>query len=61
MVVTQREELALEHELRDATGALERYPQQLRSVTKEQVVDTARAFLPADRYALAVAGPELPR
>jgi len=40
---------------------LERYPRALRAVTKEQVVETARAFLPADRYALAVAGPELPR
>ncbi len=36
-----------------------RYPEQLRAVTKEQVVETARAFLPADRYALAVAGPPL--
>ncbi len=40
---------------------LERYPRALRAVTKEQVVETARAFLPADRYALAVAGPPLPR
>ena len=38
----------------------ERYPRALRAVTKEQVVETARAFLPPDRYALAVAGPELP-
>jgi hypothetical protein len=29
-------------------------------VTKEQVIETARAFLPPDRYALAVAGPALP-
>lgn len=36
-----------------------RYPQQIRAVTKEQVVETARAFLPADRYALAIAGPPL--
>lgn len=38
---------------------LERYPDQLRSVTKDQVVETARSFLPADRYALATAGPLL--
>jgi zinc protease len=38
----------------------ERYPRELRAVTKDQVVDTARAFLPPDRYALAVAGPALP-
>jgi zinc protease len=36
-----------------------RYPEQLRAVTKDQVVETARAFLPADRYALAIAGPPL--
>ncbi len=36
-----------------------RYPEQLRAVTKEQVVETARTFLPADRYALAIAGPPL--
>jgi zinc protease len=38
----------------------ERYPRELRAVTKEQVVEIARTFLPPDRYALAVAGPELP-
>lgn len=38
----------------------ERYPRELRAVTKEQVIETARAFLPPDRYALAVAGPALP-
>jgi len=38
----------------------ERYPRELRAVTKEQVVETARSFLPPDRYALAVAGPALP-
>lgn len=36
-----------------------RYPEQLRAVTKEQVVETARTFLPADRHALAIAGPPL--
>ena len=38
----------------------ERYPRELRAVTKDQVIDTARTFLPPDRYALAVAGPALP-
>jgi zinc protease len=38
----------------------ERYPRDLRAITKEQVIDTARTFLPPDRYALAVAGPALP-
>ncbi len=38
----------------------ERYPRELRAVTKEQVIETARTFLPPDRYALAVAGPALP-
>lgn len=38
---------------------LERYPDQLRAVTKDQVVEMARSFLPADRYALATAGPLL--
>ncbi|MGH2499207.1 MAG: M16 family metallopeptidase, partial [Candidatus Limnocylindria bacterium] len=34
----------------------ERYPRELRGVTREQVAETASAFL-GDRYALAVAGP----
>jgi zinc protease len=38
----------------------ERYPRELRAVTLDQVVDIARAFLPPDRYALAIAGPPLP-
>jgi zinc protease len=38
----------------------ERYPRELREVTKEQVIETARTFLPPDRYALVVAGPTLP-
>ena len=33
---------------------------QLRAVSKDQVVETARTFLPLDRYALAIAGPPLP-
>jgi zinc protease len=40
---------------------LERYPRALRAVTKADVVAIARDFLPLDRYALAIAGPELPR
>ena len=38
----------------------ERYPGELRAVTLEQVVETARAFLPPDRHALSIAGPPLP-
>ena len=38
----------------------ERYPRELRAVTKDQVVETARLYLPPERYALAVAGPPLP-
>jgi len=44
-------ELGLDH--------YERYAEQLRSVTRDQVIETARAFLLADRYALAIAGPPL--
>lgn len=38
----------------------DRYPGELRAVTKDQVRETARALLPPDRYALAIAGPPLP-
>jgi zinc protease len=38
----------------------ERYPRELRAVTKDQVIATAREFLHPERYALAVAGPPLP-
>jgi zinc protease len=38
----------------------ERYPRELRAVTLDQVVEIARAFLPPDRYGLAIAGPPLP-
>jgi zinc protease len=38
----------------------ERYPAQLRAVTREQVIETASAFLPPERHALAIAGPPLP-
>lgn len=52
--------MILEQELFDlGDDHLERYPDQLRAVTKAEVVATARAFLPADRYALATAGPAL--
>ncbi len=54
-------QLALEAELFDlGDDYQERYPRELRSVTKEQVVETARAFLTPERYAMAVAGPPLP-
>ena len=39
---------------------LERYPRELRAVTKDDVVAIASELLPIDRYALAIAGPELP-
>jgi zinc protease len=39
---------------------LERYPGELRAVTRADVVAIASEFLPIDRYALAVAGPDLP-
>jgi zinc protease len=39
---------------------LERYPREIRAVTKDDVIAIARELLPTDRYALAIAGPELP-
>ena len=39
---------------------LERYPRELRAVTKDDVVAIARELLPLDHYALAIAGPEIP-
>ena len=39
---------------------LERYPRELRAVTKADVIDIASELLPTDRYALAIAGPEIP-
>lgn len=39
---------------------LERYPRELRAVTLDQVIETARTFLQPDRHALAIAGPPLP-
>lgn len=39
---------------------LDRYPRELRAVTKDEVVRIARELLPIDRYALAIGGPEIP-
>jgi zinc protease len=39
---------------------LERYPREIRAVTKDDVIAIAADLLPADRYALAIAGPQLP-
>lgn len=39
---------------------LTRYPRELRAVTKAEVIEIANELLPIDRYALAIAGPELP-
>jgi len=39
---------------------VEHYPRELRAVTLDQVIETARAFLPPERHALAIAGPPLP-
>ena len=53
-------QMILEAELFDlGDDHFERYPRQLRAVTLDEVVQTARTFLPLDRYALAVAGPPL--
>jgi zinc protease len=53
--------MVLEAEMFDlGDDHFERYPRELRAVTKDQVVETARLFLPPERYALAVAGPPLP-
>lgn len=39
----------------------ERYPRELRAVTKDEVVAIARELLTLDRYALAIAGPPATR
>ena len=53
--------MVLEAELFDlGEDHFERYPAALRAVTKEQVVETARTFLPPERHAAVVAGPPLP-
>ena len=52
--------MVLEAELfRLGNDHLDRYPRELRAVTKDEVVAIAEEFLAADRYALAIAGPEL--
>ena len=52
--------MVLEAELfRLGDDHLDRYPRELRAVTKDEVVAIAEEFLAADRYALAIAGPEL--
>ncbi len=37
---------------------LQRYPAMIQAITQEEVLETAREFLSAERYALAIAGPE---
>jgi len=39
---------------------LERYPRELRAVTKFDVIAIAQELLPVDRYALAIAVPVIP-
>ncbi len=54
-------QMVLEAELFDlGPEHFERYPRELRAVTKEEVVEIARTLLPPERYALAIAGPPLP-
>lgn len=53
--------MVLEAELFDlGEDHFEQYPRALRAVTKDQVVETARTFLPPERHAAVVAGPPLP-
>jgi zinc protease len=53
--------MVMEAELFDlGDDHFERYPRELRAVTKDQVVQTARTFLPPERHAAVVAGPPLP-
>jgi zinc protease len=37
---------------------LQRYPDLIKSVTRERILEVAREFLSAERYVLAIAGPE---
>ncbi len=54
--------LVLEAELFDlGDDHFERYPRELRAVTKDEVVEIARELLTLDRYALAIAGPPAAR
>ena len=53
--------MVMEAELFDlGEDHFERYPRELGAVSKDQVVETARTFLPPDRHAAVVAGPPLP-
>jgi zinc protease len=53
--------MVLEAELFDlGEDHYEKYPKALRAVTKDQVVDIARTFLPPERHAEVVAGPPVP-
>jgi zinc protease len=53
--------MVMEAELFDlGEDHFERYPRELRAVSKDQVVETARTFLPPERHAAVVAGPPLP-
>jgi zinc protease len=53
--------MVMEAELFDlGDDHFERYPRELRAVSKDQVVETARTFLPPERHAEVVAGPPLP-
>ncbi|MDX6560734.1 MAG: zinc protease [Gaiellales bacterium] len=53
--------MVLEAELFDlGEDHYEKYPKALRAVTKEQVVEIARTFLPPERHAEVVAGPPVP-
>ena len=53
--------MVLEAELFDlGDDHFERYPKALRAITKDEVVETARTFLPPERHAAVVAGPPLP-
>ena len=55
-------QMVLEAELFDlGLDHYERYADQIRAVTRDEAVDVARAFLSAERYALAVAGPPIPQ
>jgi zinc protease len=37
---------------------LQRYPDLIKSITRERILDVAREFLSAEKYVLAVAGPD---
>ena len=53
--------MVMEAELFDlGEDHFERYPRALRAVTKDEVIATARTFLPPERHAAVVAGPPLP-